>query len=57
MDVRSTSSWSRDRMPRRRARTILADPTLGLRDMKRVPPSLEDVFVAAVRRAGGVVDG
>lgn len=40
-----------------RARSLVADPALGLTDIEPIPPSLEDVFVAAVRHAGGVVAG
>ncbi|MCA9737020.1 MAG: ABC transporter ATP-binding protein [Gemmatimonadetes bacterium] len=40
-----------------RARALLDDPALGLTGIERIPPSLEDVFVAAVRKAGGVVAG
>lgn len=40
-----------------RARALAEDPALELSDLQRIPPSLEDVFVAAVRKAGGVVEG
>ncbi|NNF27591.1 MAG: ABC transporter ATP-binding protein [Gemmatimonadetes bacterium] len=40
-----------------RASELASDPALELTDITRVPPSLEDVFVAAVRKAGGVVEG
>lgn len=40
-----------------RASELATDPALELIDIMRVPPSLEDVFVAAVRKAGGVVEG
>ncbi len=40
-----------------RAEALAADPVFGLTGIQRVAPSLEDVFVAAVRRAGGVVEG
>lgn len=39
------------------ARALAADPAHGIRSIERIRPSLEDVFVAAVRRAGGVVEG
>ncbi len=34
-----------------RARALLNDPNLGLTAIRAIPPSLEDVFVVAVRRA------
>ena len=40
-----------------RVDAIAGSPEFGLEGVERVPPSLEDVFVAAVRRAGGVVAG
>ena len=39
------------------AEALAADPAFGLTGIHRIAPSLEDVFVAAVRRAGGVVEG
>jgi len=41
----------------REARALAEDPAHGILSIERIRPSLEDVFVAAVRRAGGVVEG
>ena len=40
-----------------RADALVHDPAFGLTGIEPVSPALEDVFVAAVRRAGGVVAG
>jgi ABC-2 type transport system ATP-binding protein len=45
-------AWARHALP-----SLLAARGLALEGMKRVPPSLEDVFVALVRKEGGAVEG
>jgi ABC-2 type transport system ATP-binding protein len=38
-------------------RKILGDAGIAVRSVERIPPSLEDVFVALIEKAGGAVDG
>jgi ABC-2 type transport system ATP-binding protein len=38
-------------------RKILGDARITVRSVERIPPSLEDVFVALIDEAGGAVDG
>ena len=42
---------------RREIRSLLEERGIPLLEMERASPSLEDVFVALVRREGGVVEG
>jgi ABC-2 type transport system ATP-binding protein len=45
-------AWARDALP-----SVLEARGVALEGMERVPPSLEDVFVALVRKEGGAVEG